>query len=175
MDRPDDVLAAVDDAAAQLLAALGSFTDEQARAPSLLPDWSRGHLLTHLARAADGDRRCVEGAARAEVVMKYPDGPDGRARDIDAGAPRPAVALVGDVFSAQRALMDAWHALPDDAWGRHAETLAGRLTMLELATARRRELLVHLVDLDIGVGPADLPRDYLDEDAEWLAEFRPSW
>jgi maleylpyruvate isomerase len=173
--RPENEIAAVDDAAARLLAALGSFTDDQARAPSRLPGWSRGHLLTHIARAADGDRRCVEGAARDEVVVKYPDGADGRARDIEAGAQRPAVALLGDVFSAQRSLMDAWRTLPDDAWERRAETLAGRLTMVGLVVARRRELLVHLVDLDVGVEPVDLPRDYLDADARWLAEFRPRW
>ena len=28
-------------------------TDDQAREPSLLPGWSRGHVLTHLARNAD--------------------------------------------------------------------------------------------------------------------------
>jgi hypothetical protein len=34
---------------------------------------------------------------------------------------------------------------------------------------------VHLVDLDVGVTPDDLPRDYLTSDRQWLSEFRPSW
>jgi hypothetical protein len=38
--------------------------------------------------------------------------------------------------------------------------------------SRRRELLVHLVDLDLGVTPADLPDDYLAGDAEWLRDHR---
>jgi hypothetical protein len=40
---------------------------------------------------------------------------------------------------------------------------------------RRRELLVHLVDLDVGVAPRDLPADFLDDDAAWLAQHRPGW
>ncbi|MFM8776484.1 MAG: maleylpyruvate isomerase N-terminal domain-containing protein, partial [Actinomycetota bacterium] len=37
----------------RLLTALGSLTDDQCREDSLLPNWSRGHVLTHLARNAD--------------------------------------------------------------------------------------------------------------------------
>jgi maleylpyruvate isomerase len=175
VQRSGAELAAVDEAFALVLPALETLDDDQARGLSRLPGWSRGHLLTHLARASDGDRRCVEGAARDEVVVKYPDGAAGRARDIEAGADRSAVALAGDVVSAQRALMDAWRSLPDDAWERRAETMVGSLTMIELAKARRRELLVHLVDLDVGIEPTDLPRGYLDADAAWLTEFRPTW
>ena len=33
--------------------------DEQWRAPSRLPDWTRGHVATHIARHADGLYRCI--------------------------------------------------------------------------------------------------------------------
>jgi hypothetical protein len=33
-------------------------------------------------------------------------------------------------------------------------------------------LLVHLVDLDLGVTPADLPTEYVELDLEWLREQR---
>jgi maleylpyruvate isomerase len=155
--------------------ALGGLTDEQARGDSLLPGWTRGHVLTHLARGADGDRRCAEGAARDEVLAKYPDGMEGRAADIEAGAGRPAPALLADLDAAQRGLVDAWHALPDDAWDRLGDTPTGLRSMIEIVTSRRRELLVHLVDLDIGVDPRDLPADYLAGDADWIEEYRPEW
>jgi maleylpyruvate isomerase len=32
---------------------LETLTDQQAREPSRLPGWSRGHVVTHLARNAD--------------------------------------------------------------------------------------------------------------------------
>jgi maleylpyruvate isomerase len=168
-------LAAVDRAWAVVRASIASINDEQAREPSRLPAWSRGHVLTHYARSADGVRGASEAAARGEPAVQYPHGTDGRARDIEDGSGRPATELVADATRAQAALMDAWHALPEDAWAATAETPGGARTIAELVPVRRRELLVHLVDLDLGVEPADLPRDYLDADATWLAEFRPDW
>jgi hypothetical protein len=38
--------------------------------------------------------------------------------------------------------------------------------------ARRREILVHLVDLDAGVRAGALPPDYVAADLEWLRRFR---
>ena len=40
---------AVDDATARLRLTAAGLSDQQAREPSLLPGWSRGHLLTHIA------------------------------------------------------------------------------------------------------------------------------
>ena len=40
-------------ATTRYLGALTVLTDEDMRAPSLLPRWSRGHVVTHLARNAD--------------------------------------------------------------------------------------------------------------------------
>ena len=112
---------------------------------------------------------------RDEVLAKYPDGTDGRARDIEAGAPRPARELLADLEASQAALVAAWAALPDDAWSRLGDTPMGMRTMTATVGARRRELLVHVVDLDVGVTAGDLPADYLDDDRDWLAEFRPEW
>ena len=38
--------------------------------------------------------------------------------------------------------------------------------------ARRREILVHLVDLDVGVSAGALPPDYVAADLDWLQRFR---
>ena len=173
--RPTELLAAVEEAYATVREVVGHLTDEQARGDSLLPGWSRGHVLTHLARSADGDRRCVEAAARGEVVAKYPEGMEGRERDIEAGSSRPPAELVADLDATQRALVDAWGALPDDGWDRVGDTPSGRRSISEIARSRRRELVVHLVDLDLGVTPSALPADYLEDDRDWLAEYRPAW
>jgi uncharacterized protein (TIGR03083 family) len=37
-----------------LLATAAALGDAEVRGPSLLPGWSRGHVLTHIARNADG-------------------------------------------------------------------------------------------------------------------------
>lgn len=46
---PAAVLEQIDAATEHLLHTAARFTDADVRAPSLLPDWSRGHVLTHLA------------------------------------------------------------------------------------------------------------------------------
>jgi len=175
MASPDDDLGAVDRAWDFVHASIAGVTDAQAREPSRLPGWTRGHVLTHYARSADGVRGCAESAARGEPAVQYPHGLDGRERDIDAGSGRPAAELLVDATTAQGQLMATWRGLPADAWNVVAEVPTGQRSIAELVPVRRRELLVHLVDLDLGVEPSDLPRDYLDADATWLAEFRPDW
>ena len=173
--RPTQDLLAVDAAFAMLVDAVGDLTDAAAREPSSLPGWSRGHLLTHLARSGEGDALTVEGALRGEVLEKYPGGPEQRARDIDAGAGRSVDALRADLLSTQRRLVDAWARVSGDRWERLTLTPMGPRTVAGTVHARRREILVHLVDLDVGVSPDELPVDYVTADRGWLSEFRPSW
>ena len=56
-----------------------------ASAPSLLPGWTVGHVLTHLARNADSMVRVLDAAERGEVVERYPGGMPTRNADIDGG------------------------------------------------------------------------------------------
>jgi maleylpyruvate isomerase len=173
--RPDAEIRAVDAAFAQFMTAVDTMDDDQARSPSLLPGWSRGHVLAHVARSGEGDALTVEASCRGEVGDKYPGGADQRAADIEAGAGAPLAVLRGQLVSTEQRLADAWAALPDDAWDAIARGPFGERTAAEGVPARRREILVHLVDLDIGVTPTDLPADYLHVDAAFLAAFRPEW
>ncbi len=50
-----------------LVAAVASLTDEGARSPSLLPDWTIAHVIAHLARNADSHVLMIEAANRGEV------------------------------------------------------------------------------------------------------------
>jgi len=63
-------------------------TDDSCRAPSLLPGWSRGHVLAHWARNADGQTRMLQAAMSGEVAAQYPGGDAERAADIEIGADR---------------------------------------------------------------------------------------
>jgi maleylpyruvate isomerase len=171
--RIEAALWSVHDATERVSVVVAGLTDDDSRAASRLPGWSRAHVITHLARNADGIRNMVEGAIAGEARDMYPDGADGRAAAIDAGADRPARELVADYTRASGALEDAWRRMPDDGWDRLGVTLAyGPTAMRRMVWGRRRELLVHLVDLDLGVSPADLPDDYLAGDAEWLRDNR---
>jgi len=88
-DDPGDLQSRIAESTGRLLATAAELTDDQAREPSLLPGWSRGHVLTHLARNADGLRNLLIWARTGVVTPQYPSG---QARDaaIEPGAGRPA-------------------------------------------------------------------------------------
>lgn len=155
-------LDAVRRATAALLASTDGLDDAAARAPSLLPDWSRGHVLTHIARNADSFTRLLEGAARGEVLDQYPGGMEGREADIEAGAGRPAADLVADVERSAERLDAAMAALPDDAWARTVRVTAGERPASVLPVNRCREVEIHHVDLGLADGPADWPRPFVE-------------
>lgn len=121
--------------------------------PSRLPDWTVGHVVTHLARNADAMCRVFEGATAGRVERMYPDGAEGRIAAIDAGAARGAPALLDDLVAAASALADALAAVPDAVWsdGRGV-TLLGERTLPELLLGRWREVEIHRTDLGVGAG-----------------------
>ena len=139
---------------------LGGLTDVQARQPSLLPDWTVGHVLTHIARNADGFSRMINGALRGEVVAMYEHGVDGRRADIEAGSVRPAAELVADVEAASARLDDLFGRCDDAAWAGHGLTIAGQISISELPARRRGEVEIHRVDLGLGYTFANWPADY---------------
>jgi maleylpyruvate isomerase len=168
--RPEPDLERVAQAERQLWALVGDLDEDAMRAPCALPDWSRGHLLTHLARNADSHVRRAEGAARGEVVDQYPGGFEGRAADIERGAARPAGEILADVAETSAAVRAAWNAVPEDAWGNVTRDVGGRERPLDDLVRRRwQEVEVHLVDLDLGFGSLDWSDDFV---AVWVPRMR---
>lgn len=167
---PEAHLEWVKDSQARFQSAIERLDDEKARAPSLLPDWSVGHVLTHVARNADSHRRRSQAAVRGEIVEQYAGGYEGRAAEIERGADRPAIELVEDVIVSAEALRAAWSMLPTPAWDREVRDVAGRMHVLRAMPARRwRELEIHLVDLNIGPSSDDWPDEFVTEN---LPELR---
>jgi maleylpyruvate isomerase len=154
----------------RVLDLLRTIDDSVARRPSLLPDWTVGHLATHLARGADGAVRVLAGGRDGVVTAFYPNGSAGRASDIEAGSGRPAAELLADAEAAFARFEQVAAELSPDAWRRGLGTGPyGPVTMPELVLRRWREVAIHTVDLglaDLG-GPRwdDLEPAYLD--AEW--------
>jgi maleylpyruvate isomerase len=135
-------------------------TDAWARQPSLLPGWTRGHVLTHLARNADAMVRALSGAARGEKTPMY-DSEDARAGEIEAGADRPADELTADVAVSAERLEETWSRLADADWRQEAVTRAGPVPAVRLIGMRWREVEIHRVDLADGYGPGDWPASFV--------------
>ena len=156
-------------AQAALDAELAGLDDGTARRRSLLPDWSVGHVLTHVARNADSVVWRVEGAARGEVRDQYPGGLEQRRADIEAGAGRPAVELVAEVRASSAAVERVMRELPDAAWNAPSRTARGVVEpSRDAVLSRWREVVVHHGDL--GLGPVPIPPGLV---AAWLPRELP--
>jgi maleylpyruvate isomerase len=169
---PKADLRRVDDAQRRFLKTIERLDDETARRPSLLPGWSVGHILSHVARNAESHVRRARAGAAGAVVDQYPGGYAGRTAEIDKGANRPAVALIADVHDTARQLQDVWDGLPPDAWDAVTRDVSGRERPLRELPARRwQELEVHLVDLDVGITYREWSKDFVET---WLPRLRTS-
>ena len=75
--------------------------------PSLLPDWSVGHVLSHIARNADSMLRMLAG------LPQYWKGGESREADIELGAGRSWVELVADVEATSEAVVRRMREIDD--------------------------------------------------------------
>src|SRR5271154_5257682 len=140
----------IDDATARLAEASEGLTDEEAAAPSLLPGWTRGHVLTHIARNADALRNLLIWARTGGETPAYAT-PGTRDADIAAGANRGAAELAagfrgwGAAFSAEAV------SLTEQSWQAIVSLPDGVKFPAELILPRRLvEVELHYTDLGAG-------------------------
>jgi maleylpyruvate isomerase len=161
MSEPTTQLHALRSSTADLVKGLLDlqWSDADVVAPSLLPGWTRGHVLTHIARNADGIADTLAGALRGEIVPRYPGGTPGRNADIEAGASRHYAALVTDVRDSADRLDRVFAAIADaggwDLLTEH-EDPAGAWTW-----RRWREVEIHRVDLASDYTPDRWPASFV--------------
>ena len=127
--------------------------------PSLLPDWTVGHIVTHLARNADAFSGMLDGALADEVRPMYAGGWEQRTADIVAGASRSWSELVTDLRRAIWRVEGTWAQLDADSWKRAGSTMFGPLPVFYIPRRRWREVEVHRLDLGLGYTWRDLPDD----------------
>jgi len=161
--RAEELGERVDVASARVLATAAGMSDEQAGEPSSLPGWSRGHVLTHLARNADGLRNLLIWARTGVVTPQYPSF-EVRNEEIEAGAGRPARELVVDFADSATAFEAETARLRDGDWAAEVRGVRGTAHPAWYTLWRRlSELEIHHVDLDAGYRPADWPADFARE------------
>ena len=121
--------------------------------PSLLPDWTVGHVLTHIARNADSMLRMLAG------LSQYWMGLESRASDIELGARRAWDELVDDVDSTAAAAVRRMRETHD--WSGAVQATTAQRPKAWLPALRRREVEIHRADLGLGYGFGDMPGDYV--------------
>ncbi|MFF4948458.1 maleylpyruvate isomerase family mycothiol-dependent enzyme [Streptomyces chattanoogensis] len=150
----------------RLISTVTTLTDDQVGGPTLVPPWTRGHVLTHVARAADSLCRLLTWARTGVETPQYAS-MDARAAEIEAGAARSVAELAADVADSAARFEEAVRALPDAAWRAEVRMRTGELrTPASIVPTRLRELEVHHADLALGYTFADVP----PEAARWIID-----
>ncbi|MGW0503293.1 maleylpyruvate isomerase family mycothiol-dependent enzyme [Micromonospora sp. NPDC003241] len=144
----------VTDATARLLRTAAAFDTDDLATPSLLPGWTRGHVLAHLCRNADGFVNLLTSARTGEPIPQYASA-EARDADIEAGASRPPEEHLDDLRRSADRFTEAVAAMPVPAWAATVETRRGPWPAALLVWGRLRELEIHHVDLAAGYQPAD--------------------
>lgn len=150
-------------ATSRYLEALTFLNDEDLRAPSLLPGWSRGHVIAHVARNADGLRNLLVWARTGVETPQYPSW-EQRDIDIDSGAGRPLSELLEDSRRSAVRFMEEVARLEGDHWDAPVRTLSSTslFPARDVLTSRRTEVEVHHADLGSGYTAADWPTDFTE-------------
>jgi maleylpyruvate isomerase len=154
-------LAALAGSADRFLGTVRALADDDVLRACALPGWTRAHLLTHVARAADS-RTGMLRAARAGLIGEQYPSEQARAGAIEAGARRPAAVIRADVERAVEECLTAMRRHPAGLWDAPAIWLrGGRRPVRGVVASLRSELEYHHVDLAAGYTPDDWPAQFV--------------
>ena len=152
-------LVAVERHTGLLLATARSLDPGSLGEPSRCPGWTRGHILTHVARNADALVNLLTNATTGSSTPMYPS-PESREVDIEAGAGRPLDEQVVDIETSAARFASAAAGLTEEMTDvplvarNNTKVKAGYLPFMRL-----REVVLHHLDLDADYGFADVDGD----------------
>ncbi|UVF76680.1 maleylpyruvate isomerase family mycothiol-dependent enzyme [Gordonia mangrovi] len=128
---------------------------------SALPNWTRRHLVAHVAANADALCNLVHWAATGEVTPMYSSAEE-RAASIEQGATLSGPELNRWAHAAASKLGGMMGGLSESQWSAEVTTAQGRVVRAtEIPWMRAREVYVHSVDLRLGAEFAELPEAFL--------------
>ena len=145
-------------ATTRYLAALTELSDDDCRAPSLLPRWSRGHVITHLSRNADALANLLHWAQTGVETPMYPTN-EARDLEIEAGAGRSVEELRADASASSGRFLQAANEVHSNRLSALVSRTPGSTPFAarEVGRLRRTEVEVHHADLGIGYTARDWP------------------
>jgi maleylpyruvate isomerase len=147
----------IDDATQRLLGTARVIAEPDLRQPSLLPGWTRAHILAHLARSADAMRALLVGLRSGQDRPAYVSA-EALEADIERTAAQEAKGLVTDVADSAMALRTIARQLADQAWPRFVRVPGSApFPAAQLLVRRLVEVELHHCDLAAGYSPADWP------------------
>lgn len=170
-DFPHDV-AAVREATERLLVSVSKLDDAAVGEPSLLPGWTRGHVLAHLARNADALVNLLTWA-RTDVRTPMYASAETREADIERDADRPLAAHLEDLRESAARFDAATDALPQARRAFEIEMRNGVVERADRLPLRRlAEVELHHVDLGVGHTLDQLSPDFVGSELAFLATVK---
>lgn len=129
--------------------------------PSVLPGWSRAHVVAHLTLNAEALTGVLDGIARGEPVAMYSSQAD-RDSDIEELAGQDPPELRERFLGCLQPFEAALAAVPDEAWVGDFPRLPDgqRFRRDRIPTMRHREVEIHHADLAADYTAADWPAPF---------------
>lgn len=152
------------EATQQLLGDTIRLSDDEWRAPSLLPGWTRAHVATHIARDADALRGVVTAALDGAERSLY-QSPEVKYNAIERGSERGGLDLQIDLDTSAGRLATTFDQVED--WLLPIRLPEGEYPASVLPLVRLQEVCLHHLDLDTGFRWEDI--DLIP--ARWLLQW----
>jgi maleylpyruvate isomerase len=148
-------------ATTRYLAALTELSDDDFAAPSVLPGWTRAHVIAHLSRNADGLCNLLHWAQTGVETPMYASS-EQRDADIESSARLSAAELREDASASCGRLLQAANEVHSSRLGVLVTRIPGSppFEVSQVGAMRRAEVEIHHADLLIGYTAHDWPADF---------------
>ena len=145
-------------ASQRLVRTVDAITADEYAGPSLLPGWTRAHVVAHLALNGEGLAEALRGVVGGESIPMY-SSQEARDQDIEKLAAASAGALRDRLMGATTDFADALNAVPEEKWGTAIERTPGGPSFKAGAALgmRSREVEIHHADLGLAYARSDWP------------------
>jgi maleylpyruvate isomerase len=156
------VLDMLESATRRLVRSVDAMADVQFAEPSLLPGWTRGHVVAHLTLNAEALAGALEGVREGRRVPMYASQED-RDRDIETLAGTAPGPLRERLLSSTTLIHHAVADLPPDLHDGRIERTPGSdrvFTAGRVGEMRLREVEIHHADLDLDYTFSDWPEEF---------------
>jgi maleylpyruvate isomerase len=153
------------EATRRLVRTVDALPDEELTRPTVLPGWTRAHVVAHLTLNAEGLAGVLGGVVEGEDVPMY-SSQEARDADIEKLAGEDPSAVRERFLASTTLFQEAAVAVPEDGWAgdfRRWPSGGQVIPRLQIPAMRQREVEIHHADLGAGYGPGDWPEPFLDD------------
>lgn len=161
--NPPEKLPDIQEATRGLVRTVDGLSDDDFTLPSLLPGWSRAHVVAHLALNAEGLAGVLRGVSAGRPTTMYASQED-RDADIETLANAPTSELRDRFLASTTEFHEAALHVAPDSWEEEFDRTPGGATLpvSGIPAMRHREVEIHHADLDTAYTAADWPAPFLE-------------